>query len=109
MSRSSAVRRLGATRARRAGGGPLGDQPLRRASVEARHVELVDRDAAAGTHHPRQVLERLGQGLDVAGPWCWSRPMPANAKAPARSEWRLMTATHNLIKLYKHSTAPLAV
>ncbi len=26
----------------------------------------------------------------------------------ARTEWRLITATHNLLKLYRHTTAPLA-
>ena len=30
-------------------------------------------------------------------------------RSAARSEWRLMTATHNLLKLYKHTNAPLAV
>ena len=30
-------------------------------------------------------------------------------RSAARSEWRLMTATHNLLKLYKHANAPLAV
>jgi transposase len=30
-------------------------------------------------------------------------------RSAARSEWRLMTATHNLLKLWKHTTAPLAV
>jgi hypothetical protein len=30
-------------------------------------------------------------------------------RSAARSEWRLMTATHNLLKLYKHTTTPLAV
>ena len=25
-----------------------------------------------------------------------------------RSEWRLINATHNLLKLYKHTTRPLA-
>ena len=29
-------------------------------------------------------------------------------RSAARSEWRLMTATHNLLKLYKHTSAPLA-
>jgi hypothetical protein len=29
-------------------------------------------------------------------------------RSAVRSEWRLMTATHNLLKLYKHTTAPLA-
>ena len=29
-------------------------------------------------------------------------------RSAARSEWRLITATHNLLKLYKHTTAPLA-
>jgi transposase len=29
-------------------------------------------------------------------------------RSAARSEWRLMTATHNLLKLYKHTTSPLA-
>ncbi len=29
-------------------------------------------------------------------------------RSAARSEWRLMTATHNLLKLYKHTTAPPA-
>ncbi|HEX2310764.1 MAG TPA: transposase [Vicinamibacterales bacterium] len=29
-------------------------------------------------------------------------------RSAARSEWRLMTATHNLLKLYKHANAPLA-
>ena len=27
----------------------------------------------------------------------------------ARSEWRLITATHNLLKLHKHQTAATAV
>jgi hypothetical protein len=29
-------------------------------------------------------------------------------RSAVRSEWRLITATHNLLKLFKHSTAPLA-
>ena len=29
-------------------------------------------------------------------------------RSAARSEWRLMTATHNLLKLHKHTTAPIA-
>ena len=29
-------------------------------------------------------------------------------RSAARSEWRLMTATHNLLKLYKHTSPPLA-
>ena len=29
-------------------------------------------------------------------------------RSAVRSEWRLITATHNLLKLYKHTTAPLA-
>ncbi len=29
-------------------------------------------------------------------------------RAAARSEWRLVTATHNLLKLWRHATAPLA-
>ncbi len=29
-------------------------------------------------------------------------------RAAARSEWRLITATHNLLKLWRHTTAPLA-
>ena len=29
-------------------------------------------------------------------------------RSAARSEWRLMTATHNLLKLHKHTNAPLA-
>ena len=29
-------------------------------------------------------------------------------RSAARSEWRLMTATHNLMKLWKHTNAPLA-
>ncbi len=29
-------------------------------------------------------------------------------RAAARSEWRLLTATHNLLKLWRHTTAPLA-
>ena len=29
-------------------------------------------------------------------------------RAACRSEWRLITATHNLLKLHKHTTAPLA-
>ena len=28
-------------------------------------------------------------------------------RAACRSEWRLITATHNLLKLHKHTTAPL--
>ena len=28
-------------------------------------------------------------------------------RSAARSEWRLITATHNLLKLYKYTTAPL--
>ena len=27
---------------------------------------------------------------------------------PKQLEWRLMTATHNLLKLYKHTHTPLA-
>jgi hypothetical protein len=27
-------------------------------------------------------------------------------RAAARTEWRLMTATHNLLKLWRHTTAP---
>jgi transposase len=30
-------------------------------------------------------------------------------RAACRSEWRLITATHNLLKLHKHTTAPLAI
>ena len=29
-------------------------------------------------------------------------------RSAARSEWRLMTATHNLLKLFKHTSSPLA-
>ncbi len=29
-------------------------------------------------------------------------------RAAARCEWRLVTATHNLLKLWRHATAPLA-
>src|SRR5215213_5984197 len=29
-------------------------------------------------------------------------------RSAARSEWRLITATHNLLKLWRHTTAPLA-
>ena len=29
-------------------------------------------------------------------------------RSAVRSEWRLITATHNLLKLYKHTTTPLA-
>jgi hypothetical protein len=29
-------------------------------------------------------------------------------RSAARSEWRLITATHNLLKLWTHNTAPLA-
>jgi hypothetical protein len=29
-------------------------------------------------------------------------------RSAARSEWRLMTATHSLRKLHKHTTEPLA-
>jgi len=28
-------------------------------------------------------------------------------RAAARSEWRLTTATHNLLKLWRHTTAPM--
>lgn len=28
-------------------------------------------------------------------------------RSACRSEWRLITATHNLLKLWRHSTAPL--
>jgi DDE family transposase len=28
-------------------------------------------------------------------------------RAAARTEWRLITATHNLLKLWRHTTAPL--
>jgi len=30
-------------------------------------------------------------------------------RAAARSEWRLITATHNLLKLWRHTNAPLPV
>ncbi len=29
-------------------------------------------------------------------------------RAAARSEWRMVTATHNLLKLWRHSTVPTA-
>jgi hypothetical protein len=29
-------------------------------------------------------------------------------RAATRSEWRLITATHNLCKLWKHTSAPMA-
>jgi Transposase DDE domain len=29
-------------------------------------------------------------------------------RSACRSEWRLITATHNLLKLYRHTTAPQA-
>jgi hypothetical protein len=29
-------------------------------------------------------------------------------RAACRSEWRLITATHNLLKLHRHQTAPAA-
>ena len=29
-------------------------------------------------------------------------------RSAVRSEWRLITATHNLLKLYTHTIAPLA-
>jgi hypothetical protein len=29
-------------------------------------------------------------------------------RAAARSEWRLITATHNLLKLHRHATTPAA-
>jgi hypothetical protein len=29
-------------------------------------------------------------------------------RSACRSEWRLIHATHNLLKLYKHTTAPVA-
>ena len=29
-------------------------------------------------------------------------------RAACRSEWRLINATHNLLKLWKHTAAPLA-
>ena len=29
-------------------------------------------------------------------------------RSACRSEWRLINATHNLLKLYKHTAAPLA-
>jgi hypothetical protein len=32
--------------------------------------------------------------------------MQRRGRAACRSEWRLITATHNLIKLWRHSTAP---
>jgi hypothetical protein len=28
-------------------------------------------------------------------------------RAAARTEWRLITATHNLLKLWRHTTGPL--
>ena len=28
-------------------------------------------------------------------------------RSAARSEWRLITATHNLLKLWRHTTAPM--
>ena len=34
------------------------------------------------------------------------RPLPRRGRSACRSEWRLINATHNLLKLYKHTTAP---
>lgn len=29
-------------------------------------------------------------------------------RAAARTEWRLITASHNILKLWRHSTTPMA-
>ena len=36
------------------------------------------------------------------------RPLPTTRQSAARSEWRLITATHNLLKLHHHKTATAA-
>ena len=36
------------------------------------------------------------------------RPLPTPRQIGIRSEWRLITATHNLLKLYAHTTAAAA-
>jgi hypothetical protein len=71
--------------------------------------------------HMRRVLETdLGGGLDRKRK-AMIEPVFANTKfnrgmdrfhrrgrSAARSEWRLITATHNLLKLHKHQTAAAA-
>jgi hypothetical protein len=36
------------------------------------------------------------------------RPAPQERDPVGIAEWRLITATHNLLKLWKHTNAPLA-
>src|SRR3954454_12368022 len=68
----------------------------------------------------RRVLAGEGGGELYARRQVMVEPVFANAKfnrrcdrflrrgrSACRSEWRLITATHNLLKLWKHSTAPL--
>ena len=77
-------------------------------------------DGGAYAHMRRVLQTDLGGGL-YRKRKAMIEPVFANTKfnrridrfqrrgrSAARSEWRLTTATHNLLKLYKHQTAPTA-
>jgi hypothetical protein len=74
----------------------------------------VMRSCAACWRPTRQAALRQAPGDDRAGvrehqvqpP---DRSVPTRGRPACRSEWRLSTATHNLLKLHKHTTAALAV
>jgi transposase len=69
------------------------------------------RRVLAGEHGGGLYAKRQGMIEPVFAHTKFNRRMDRfqrRGRSAARSEWRLMTATHNLLKLYKHTNAPLA-
>ena len=63
------------------------------------------------TDHGTEVYGKRQQIIEpVFGHTKFNRGMDRfhrRGRAAARTEWRLITATHNLLKLWRHTTAPL--
>ena len=69
------------------------------------------RRVLAGDHGGELYAKRQGMIEPVFAHTKFNRRMDRfqrRGRSAARSEWRLMTATHNLQKLWKHTSSPLA-
>jgi hypothetical protein len=62
-------------------------------------VTASRRDGAASTQDARVATPRSSQTAHYR--------LGRRGRSAARSEWRLIAATHNLLKLCRHTTAPL--
>ena len=65
-------------------------------------ASLPPTTAASSTHAARRPLSPSSARSSTT-----AAPSASNAAAaqPARSEWRLLAATHNILKLWRHNTA----